>query len=872
MASWPSEYKFTTKVIHPMPQDVHLWPAPRDMQGNPFNVDGLTEGEVLTSRAQHGRNVLEEDAKGFFWPALKDALTEPMVLLLLAASLIYFILGEWNEGLFMVGAILLLTAISLYQDSRSRTALSTLKALSMPQATVVRNGQVEKIPVEDVVVGDHAVAEEGSLLAADGIIVQSNDFSVNESILTGEAFAVARSAEDPENARVSKGTQVVSGLALYRVEAVGMGTRLGQISGSLASIEPPPTPLQQQIRRFVRDMAIVGVVFFVLVWVVAFFRTGSFSASLLSGLTLAMSILPEEIPVAFTTFLALGAWRLARQGVIAKRATTVETLGAATVICTDKTGTITENRMTLAELHVKATDTVEKADAEQLSPEAFALVEMAMWASEPVPFDPMEKGLHAAYARTATHDERPDRRMVHEYPISGKPPMMTHVFANGAGHRIIACKGAPERILRQAVLTDGEKQAAMAQVEAFARQGMRVLGVGYVKDPPDTYPESQEEFLIEYLGLVAFIDPPKPNIREVFSQFEEAGIQVKIITGDNAVTTAAIAKQIGFHGDRRTMDGEELLRLEEPAFSEAVRRTDIFTRMFPEAKLRIINALKADGHVVAMTGDGVNDGPALKAAHIGVAMGKRGSELAKEAASLVLTDDDLAGMVHGVAMGRKIYDNLKKAVQYIISIHIPIILTVSLPLFLGWKFPNIFTPMHVIFLELIMGPTCSIAYESEPLEVGGMQRPPRPLDKTFLSWKEIRISLLQGLVITLGTLASYRIGVQQGFHEELVRSLVFSTLIMANIGLTFVDRSFTRSFITAARNRNLVLRIVVLITLLTLGITPYVPPVARLFDMAPLTVGQLALTAVIGFASVAWFEVYKWLKRRPRAAELAAAE
>ncbi|MEO7081914.1 MAG: HAD-IC family P-type ATPase, partial [Flavobacteriales bacterium] len=531
------------------------------MQGNPFDVDGLTDEQVLAARAQHGRNVLEADDKGFFWPALKDALTEPMVLLLLAAGLIYFLLGQWNEGFFMVGAILLLTALSLYQDSRSRTALSTLKQLSMPQATVVRNGQVVKIPVEDVVVGDHAVAAEGSLLAADGTIVQSNDFSVNESILTGEAFAVARSADEPEHAFVSKGTQVVSGLALYRVEAVGMGSRLGKISGSLASIEPPPTPLQVQIGRFVRNMAIVGVVFFVLVWAVDFFRTGSLSGSLLSGLTLAMSILPEEIPVAFTTFLALGAWRLARQGIIAKRATTVETLGSATVICTDKTGTITENRMNLAELHVKATGTVEKADAKQLSAEAFALVEMAMWASEPVPFDPMEKAIHAVYARTTTHDERPERQMVHEYPLGGKPPMMTHVFANAAGHRIIACKGAPERILRQAVLSPAEKQAAMAQVEAFARQGMRVLGVGYVKDPPETYPESQEEFQIEYLGLVAFVDPPKHNIREVFSQFEQAGIQVKIITGDNAVTTAAIAKQIGFHGDRLTLDGEELLRL-----------------------------------------------------------------------------------------------------------------------------------------------------------------------------------------------------------------------------------------------------------------------------------------------------------------------
>ncbi len=839
------------------------------MQGNPFDVQGLSDTQVKRAREQHGRNVLETDDKGFFWPALKDAITEPMVLLLLAASMIYFLLGQWNEGFFMGGAILLLTAISLYQDARSRTALSTLKQLSMPRATVVRNGQVVKIPVEDVVVGDHAVAEEGSLLAADGTIVQSNDFSVNESILTGEAFAVARNSEDPENARVSKGTQVVSGLALYRVEAVGLASRLGRISGSLAAIEPPPTPLQQQIGRFVRNMAFVGVAFFALVWAVDFLRSGSLIGSLLAGLTLAMSILPEEIPVAFTTFLALGAWRLARQGIIAKRATTVETLGAATVICTDKTGTITENRMALAELHVQATGAVEKADAEQLSPGAKALVEMAMWASEPVPFDPMEKALHAAYARTAVHDARPERHMAHEYPISGKPPMMTHVFADQAGHRIIACKGAPERILRQAVLTPAEKQAAMAQVEAFARKGMRVLGVGHVQEPPATYPESQEAFRIEYLGLVAFVDPPKPNIREVLTGLKEAGIRVKIITGDNAVTTAAIADQVHFPGARRTLDGEELLRLEEPAFSAAVQRTDIFTRMFPEAKLRIINALKAQGHVVAMTGDGVNDAPALKAAHIGVAMGQRGSELAKEAAALVLTDDDLAGMVLGVAAGRRIYDNLKKAVQYIIAIHIPIILTVSLPLFLGWKFPHIFTPMHVIFLELIMGPTCSIAYESEPLEQGGMQRPPRPLDKTFLSWAELRISLWQGLVITLGTLASYQIGVQHGFSEELVRSLVFATLIMANISLTFVDRSFTQSFLTAARNRNVVLRTVVLITLLALAITLYVPPVAALFDLAPLTLGQLVLAAAIGSASVAWFEVYKWAKRRRREAVLA---
>jgi len=830
------------------------------MPGNPFPVDGLSDAEVLAARAKHGRNIIEEQEEDFFWPVVKDIVLEPMFLLLVATSAIYFALGEVPEALFMAGAIVLVSSISVYQDSRSRRALKALQAFTRSEATVVRNGAVVKIPSEDVVMGDHAVAEEGSLLAADGVIVQSNDFSVNESILTGEAFAVARSAQE-ELAQVSKGTQVVSGLALYRVTAVGKSTALGRISTSLKAIQVPPTPLQQQITRFVRNMAIVGVVVFLLVWVVAFLRSGSWSESLLTGLTLAMSILPEEIPVAFTTFLALGAWRLAKQGVIVKRATTVETLGSATVICTDKTGTITENRMTLAHLFVQANKEL-LAPGAWTSTEARRVIEEAMWASEPVPFDPMEIALHAAYARNTERDRRPEFRMVHEYPLGGRPPMMTHVFANTTGERIIACKGAPERVLRQSTLSEVEKKEVVANVNVLAAQGLRVLAVGEVEHGNGEYPADQEAFAVNFLGLVAFEDPPKANMAEVFRQFDAAGIAVKIITGDNALTTAAIAKQIGFKGAERMMSGDDMMKLGDTGLREAVNDTTIFTRMFPEAKLRIIHALQAEGHVVAMTGDGVNDGPALKAAHIGIAMGRRGSELAKEAAAIILTNDDLGSMVDAVAMGRKIYSNLKKAIQYIISIHIPIILTVSLPVFLGWVYPNIFTPLHVIFLELIMGPICSIAYENEPLENDGMRRPPRPLRLTFLSWKEISVSVWQGLVITLGTLGMYRLAVLQGHSEELVRAQVFTTLVIANIGLSLVNRSFTASVLTSFRNGNGILMAMLGITVALLVIILVVPTVRDFFHMARPDLVQLGTATLIGLASVAWFEVYKWVGRR----------
>ncbi len=835
------------------------------MTDNPFPFTGLTDAEVRAARSAHGTNALEADESSGFWKALRTTITEPMFLLLVAAATIYFILGELSEAFFMLGAIVLISAISLYQDHRSRKALEALKQFTQPKARAIRNNQVVELPTEELVKGDHVAVAEGELVPADGQVVHANDFSVNESILTGEAFSVPKAVGSDKAGRVYRGTQAIGGLAVVHVDAVGRETEIGHIGRSLTSIDDARSPLERQIQRFVRNMAVAGALFFLIVWGLNFLHSRDWLDSLLKGLTLAMSILPEEIPVAFTTFMALGAWRMMRMGVLVKQAKTVETLGAATVICTDKTGTITENRMELARLHLRGAD-APLTRSQWNSPEARQLVAAAMWASEPVPFDPMEIALHEAYARSAEVDRRPAFRMAHEYPLSGRPPMMTHVFANDLGERIIAAKGAPEAILACSDLSDAEKRQVMGQVHAFAEHGYRVLAVGEATPADDAWPREQQDFHFNFLGLVAFHDPPKKNIAQVFHDFSAAGIRTVIITGDNAVTATAIAKQVGFSPLGEAVNGEAVHAMDEAALHSIVRERNLFTRMYPEAKLRVVKALKTQGEIVAMTGDGVNDGPALKAAHIGIAMGKRGSELAKEAAALVLLDDDLGHMVEAVAQGRRIYGNLKKAIQYIISIHIPIILTVALPLLLGWIYPNIFTPVHVIFLELLMGPTCSIAYESEPLEPGSMKRPPRRMDLTFLSWTELRTSLAQGLMITLGTLFCYRYAVHHGLGEGITRTMVFTALVMANITLTLVNRSFEHSILSTIAYRNRLLRGIVLGTAALLIMLLYVPFLRDFFHLASPSAALLGVSTSAGCLSVFWYEGVKWWKRRRSAA------
>ncbi len=830
------------------------------MEETKHSLRGLSDAEVVQSRKENGYNSLEHQKKNYFLSSLIEMIKEPMFLLLILAASLYFITGKYGDGIFMMAAILLVSTISLYQESRSRNAIEGLRKLVQPKSKVIRNGLIVEIPSEEIVLGDFIQTEEGTFIPADGIIIQSNDFSVNESILTGESLAIFKN-EKSENNQIFQGTIAASGLAICKVTAIGNQTQLGKIGKSLESITEEKTPLQIQIGDFVKKMSIVGLVIFSIVWGFNFYNSGVFLDSLLKALTLAMSIIPEEIPVAFTTFMALGAWRLMKMGVIVKQTKTVETLGSATVICADKTGTITENKMSLAQLYLFSSNKIINPN-QPFNAEEQELLTIAMWASEPIAFDGMEIALHEAYSKLGIDDDRPHYKLIHEYPLSGNPPMMTHIFENQQGIRIIAAKGAPEALIACSKVSKAETQQINNAIESMSKVGFRVLGVGISTFSGNDYPKIQQEFPFTFKGLVAFYDPPKENIKIVFDTFYNAGIQVKIVTGDNATTTSTIARQVGFKNPENTLNGDELMKMDEDTLQEKVMRTTIFTRMFPEAKLKIIEALKANNQIVAMTGDGVNDGPALKSANIGIAMGKKGTEIAKEAANLILIEDDLAKMTDAIAMGRKIYINLKKAIQYIISIHIPIIMIVFIPLVLGWIYPNIFSPLHIIFLEIIMGPTCSIIYENEPMESNLMLQKPRLMTTTFFNLKEITISIVQGLVITLGLLFVYQYCLSENCTESVTRTVVFLTLIASNIFLTLANRSFYYSLFTTIKYKNNLVLIIIGITVLITSLLLFVPLFSHFFMFDSVSAYQIGLGVLVGFVSVVWVELYKYFKRQ----------
>ena len=824
-----------------------------------FNINGLTNEQVIESRNKYGENSILLKEENHFLKAILKFLKDPMIILLLVASTIYFISDKTADGIFLVSAIVLVSAISSYQNARSKNALAKLKDFTKPKCKVIRNGKTIEIKTEELVIGDHLLVEEGSSIAADGIIIHSNDFSVNEAILTGESMSVIKDKSSKENT-IFQGTTVASGLVIATVTSIGSKTKLGLIGKSLESIKEEKTPLEIQIGNFVMKMAVTGAIIFLIVWAINYFQSFILFDSLLKALTLAMSILPEEIPIAFTTFMALGAWRMMKKGIIVKQMKTVETLGSATVICIDKTGTITENTMSLAKIFTLKSQKINHLETE-LNTDEKELISLSMWASESIPFDPMEVVLHEAYTKFIEKDERSHYKMVHEYQLSGKPPMMTHIFENKSGNRIIAAKGGSEAIMAISEFSEKEKKEILEAINSFSKEGYRVLAVGDAIFEGSHYPKTQQEFKLKFKGLLAFYDPPKKNIHSVLQHFYKAGIAVKIITGDHAETTSSIAKQIGFKGFENSISGDELMKLSEAELKKKVLETNLFTRMFPEAKLKIINALKANKEIVAMTGDGVNDGPALKAAHIGIAMGKKGTEIAKQAASLIIINDDLDKMVYAISMGRKIYANLKKAIQFIISIHIPIILTVFIPLALSWKFPNIFSPIHIIFLELVMGPTCSIVYENEPIEKNTMSQKPRSFTNTFFNWKELSTSIIQGLVITIGTLFCYQYAIHQGFNEQITRTMVFTVLVIANIFLTLVNRSFYYSVFTTLLYKNNLVSIIIGITILITGLLLYVDVLTAFFRFEHLNIFQLSLSIVIGFLSVIWYELVKLYKR-----------
>lgn len=824
-----------------------------------WHESGLSKSQVITSRKKYGVNALAEVKQWRYSKILASIVLEPMFILLAITCLIYFVLQEYDEGFIMVAALLFVSGISFYQEIRSHNAIDSLRKSTAIPSKVLRDTLIIEIPSEEIVVGDLVLIEEGKMVPADGTLMYCSDFTVNESMLTGESFAISKNTDERND--LYYGSMVTSGSGLMQVQHIGGKTRLGQLGQTVEAIQTEKSELQIQISSFVRNMAIFGVIAFATVWAINFFRSGDVLASLLQGLVLAMSALPEEIPVAFSTFLAIGAWRLINKGILTKHPHVVESLGSATVICLDKTGTITKNQMKVAKLFHHSGKEFDPGDF--TSPAAIEIIEDAMWSSEVLPFDPMEMAVHESYTEHTSVDVRVDYRMVHEYPLAGSPPMMTHVFQNDQGQQLVKAKGGWETIARVCGLTEDKVKTIRAKVDEYGRLGYRVLGVASTDFQSTDYPKDQEKYAWTFTGLIAFADPPKDNIRSIFSQIKKAGIRIKMITGDYPATAMAIAQETQLTDNTRMLTGKEVMQMSHQELSQSVDEVSIYARMYPEAKLKVIETLKSQGEVVAMTGDGVNDGPALKAANIGIAMGRRGTELAKKAATIILTEDDLSQLVTAIAMGRRIKSNLRKAIQYIISIHIPIILTVTIPLILNWKYPNIFTPVHVIFLELIMGPTCSIIFENEPMEPHLMKNPPVRYQTNFFRIDELTISIIQGLCIAAVVLMSYQLGVQQDFDEATVRTLVFTTLIFANIFLTLVNRSFFWSVLyTSYRYQNHLVPLILLISVGIWFLAIFSPGIQSLFQLSIPTIKWLLISIGLAIPGVFWLEVYKYIQRK----------
>jgi len=785
-----------------------------------------------------------------------DVLREPMFSLLLAAGAIYLLLGDLGEAIVLLGFATLSVLITVVQETRSERVLAALRDQASPRALVIRDGERRRVPGREVVRGDTIVVLEGDRIPADAVIVSASSLVVDESLLTGESVPVSKSAGDTaaamarpggENtAYLYSGTLAVHGEGVAVVRATGPNSELGRIGQSLKAISPEPPRLQVETRRLVRIFAAVGIAASLAVVLLIGVVQGDWLQAVLGGIAIGMSLLPEEFPLVLTAFMVMGAWRLSRVRVLTRRASAIEMLGAATVLCSDKTGTMTQNRMTLAE--VRTPGATWRAGQGEADVEVSALIETARRASSPEPSDPMERAI-AAQASPTTGGE-----LVRRYSLQPTLLAMSHVWRDEEGGRFVATKGAPEAVGALCRL-DATGQAWLHRaVEDMAREGIRVLGVARGRMPDGPLPDEQTGFDVEFLGLAGFADPLRENVPAAIGECHSAGIRVVMITGDYPATAQVIAARAGLDAGR-TIDGPALEGLEDAALRQSVRSTNVFARIMPEQKLRLVQALKADGEVVAMTGDGVNDAPALRAAHIGVAMGGRGTDVAREASAIVLLDDDFGSIVRTIRLGRRIYDNLRKASAYIVAVHIPIAGLALLPLLFG--LPFMLSPIHIAFLEMVIDPVCSIAFEAEAEERDLMQRPPRAADSRLLSPSMMTFSLVQGGLALVALAVVLVVGIGRDMPADELRALMFTSLVLINVGLIVVNRSFSSSLSVALRRPNFFLWFLLSLVAGVLTIALTWPPAMDLFRFGPLHADDLGVSLLATLCLILCLEALK---------------
>ena len=837
------------------------------------NIKGLSEKSALENLKKYGYNEIPSQKKRNIFLIFFNVIKEPMLFLLIGSGLIYLFLGEMSDALMLLTFVLVVVGITFYQERRTERTLEALRDLSSPRALVIRDGLQKRIAGREVVKGDTIILKEGDRVSADALVLSCSNLLVDESLLTGESIAVRKTEWNKQQlykspggddlAFVYSGTLVVQGWGMARVTSIGSQTEMGKIGRALQNIRQDDTLLQKETRRIVRNLSIIGLTLCLLVTIIYGISRSDWLKGILSGLTLSMAMLPEEFPVVLIIFLTLGAWRISKSQVLTRHTPAIETLGAATVLCTDKTGTLTLNAMHLTSLCVDGIIYDVGTEISASLPEAVHdIIEYSILASQKDPFDPIEKEvkrLGEFYLSGSEHIHN-NWKIVKEYPLSRQLLALSHVWESpDKQNYVIAAKGSPEAIADLCHFNKEQHEGLVKYIEKMASRGLRILGVAKATFSKSQLPDLQHDFVFKFVGLLGFVDPVRPNVSFGVKEAYEAGMRIVMITGDYPGTAINIAKEIGLKNPTAYITGSELKSISHLELKEKIKTINIFARVVHEQKLLIVDALKANKEVVAMTGDGINDAPALKSANIGIAMGERGTDVAREASALVLLNDDFSSIVQAVRLGRRIFDNLKKAIAYIFAIHVPIAGMSFLPIL--FNLPIALLPAHIAFLELIIDPACSTVFESCAEEKNIMMRPPRNLDEPLFGRQSFIFSLMRGLSILTVVFLVFILAFHSKKGELEARTLSFATLVFANVMLIITSLSRPNNLTEIIQLKNKALWFVILAAMGALLLVIYLPALRALFHFSVLSAFDLSIAFASGIASLLWFEGFKAISR-----------